>query len=337
MNQRCSLLLKSSAIALLVAIAAMTANPAPVLASYDKAPIPLSSAVQLVNMTYSYNPQTQTLTKQYQFKNISGQTLLTPRLVNLFLWSNTICSADWMTMGFNGTSIFSNTEQAAAAAGYDGTIDWSSQVYPYSLSSTELFPSLPLQSVQSNTSYPYWNIASPWNDQDTRTINVQFSNVLNCNWVQNVVWVIYSEGGTPPTTTAPPATTTTLPATTTTAVSTTTTIEEPTVIELSEFRALPGDRAVTLIWRTESEIDTAGFNIYRGQHNSTVMTKINAALIPAKGSAAAGAEYSFTDSDVSNGVIYVYKLEDVDTNGVVTQHKSVLATPRWIYSLFHQN
>jgi hypothetical protein len=332
MNQRCSFLLKGSAIAFLMAIAAMTANPALVQASYDKAPIPLTSAVQLVNMTYSYNPQTLILTKQYQFKNVSGQSLLTPRLVNLFLWSNNICAADWLTMGFNGTSIFTNLDQSATVSGNDGTIDWSSLVYPYTLASTELFPSLPLQSVQSGINYPYWNIASPWADGDTRTINIQFSSVLNCNWVQNVVWIIYNEGGSPPVTT-----TTALPTTTTTALSTTTTTAVPTVIELSEFRALPGDSAITLIWSTESEIDTAGFNIYRGQLNSSEMTKINSALIPAKGSSTNGAEYSYTDTDVKNGVIYIYKLEDVDTNGVVTQHKSVLATPRWIYSLFHQN
>jgi len=281
MNQRCSLLLKSSAIVLLMAVAAMTANPSSVLANYDKAPIPLSSAVQLVNMTYSYNPQAQTLTKQYQFKNISGQTLLTPRLVNLFLWSNNICTVDWLTMGLSGASIFSNIEQSATVSGNDGIIDWSSLVYPYSLVSSELFSSLPLQSVQNGISYPYWNIASPWNDQDTRTIDVQFSNVLNCSWIQNMVYVIYTEEGYPPVTT-----TTALPTTTTTAVSTTTTTAEPTVIELSEFRALPGDSVVTLAWRTESEIDTAGFNIYRGQVNSSEMTKINTALIPAKGNSA---------------------------------------------------
>jgi hypothetical protein len=327
MNQRCSFLLKSSAMALLMAIAAMTANPALVQANYDKAPIPLSSAVQLTNMTYSYNPVAGTLTKQYTFKNVSGQTLLNPRLVNLFLWSNIFnntCAVDWLTMGTLNGIAFSNIDQSAAVTGNDGTIDWSSLVYPYSLTSTEIFPSLPLQSVQSGVLYPYWNITSPWNDQDTRTVNVQFSNVSNCKWIQNMVWVIYSEGGTPPTTT-------------TTAIPTTTTTALPTVIELSDFRALPGDKVVTLIWNTESELDTAGFNIYRGQPGSTEITKINDALIPAKGSSTTGAEYSYTDTDVKNGVIYTYKLEDVDTNGVVTQHKSVLAMPRWIYSLFHQN
>jgi hypothetical protein len=337
MNQRCSSSLNSIAIALLIAIAAMTANPAHVQASYDKAaPIPLSNTVTLLDMAYSYNPQTQILTKTYQLQNNSGLTLSNPRLVNLFLWSNNLCSSPstaWSTMGYDGTSIYSNTDQTATVTNSDGAINWSTLVYPAAFDSTQLFPGItPVQSVQSGVNYPYWNIGSLWNPGDTVTINVQFSNVLNCSWIQNVVWIIYTEEGTPPTTT-----TTAVPTTTTTALSTTTTTEVPTVIELSEFRALPGDRSVTLIWRTESEIDTAGFNIYRGQFRSSEMTKINATLIPAQGSPTTGAEYIYTDNDVKNGVIYIYKLEDVDTNGVVTEHKPVLATPRWIYSLFHQN
>ena len=137
MKQRCSSSLNSIAIALLIAIAAMTANPAQVRANYDKAPIPLSSAVQLTNMTYSYDPLSNTLTKQYEFKNISGQTLLNPRLVNTFLWSNIFnntCAVDWLTMGYDGTSTFLNVDQSAAVSGNDGTIDWSCSclsLFPY--------------------------------------------------------------------------------------------------------------------------------------------------------------------------------------------------------------
>ena len=329
MKQRCSSSLNSIAIALLIAIAAMTANPALVQASYLAAPDPLSSAIQLQNMTYSYDPVSATLTKTYELKNISGNTLTNPRLVNLFLWSNNLCSqpsAAWSTMAYDGTNIFSNADQTATISNTDrdGIMDWSAQVYPSSFSSTKLFPGItPVQSVQSGVSYPYWNITTPWNDQDTRTITVKFSSVLNCSWIQNVVWVIYE--GTPPLTT-----------TTTITGSTTTTSAIPTVIELSNFSAIPGDGEVTLMWRTESEIDTAGFNIYRGVIGSSEMTKLNDTLIPAKGTATSGAEYTYVDNDVRNGVIYIYKLEDVDTAGTVTEHKPVRAAPRWIYGVFHK-
>jgi hypothetical protein len=199
--------------------------------------------------------------------------------------------------------------------------------------------------VQSGISYPYWNITSPWNDQDTRTIDVSFSDVSNCKWIQNMVWVIYEETGTPPTTTVPPTTTTTAPVTTTTTAI-------PTVVELSEFQAVPGDREVTLMWRTESEINTAGFNIYRGivgrdrgilargkfrlgGSYTPEMEQINDVPIAAIGSPISGAEYTFVDHDVKNGFTYIYQLEDVEKDGGTTSHGPVTATPRWIYSLFH--
>jgi hypothetical protein len=334
MKQRCSSSLNSIAIALLIAIAAMTANPAQsIAASTFLAPIPLSSAIQLNNMTYTYDPSTQTLTKTYELQNISGGILTNPRLVNLFLWSNNLCSAPaaaWATMAYDGIN-FSNADQTAKALNNTGTMDWSADVYPASFASTQLFPLItPVQSVQSGVSYPYWDASGLSSIGGTATITVKFSNVLNCSLIQNVVWVIY-EGS------APTSTTTTAVSSTTTTISTTTTTQIPTVIELSNFSAIPGDGEVTLMWRTESEIDTAGFNIYRGVIGSSEMTKLNDTLIPAKGTATSGAEYTYVDNDVKNGVIYIYKLEDVDTAGTVTEHKPVRATPRWIYSLFHQN
>ena len=334
MKQRCSSSLNSIAIALLIAIAAMTANPAHVLAaSTYLAPSILSTAIQLQNMTYSYDPVSTTLTKTYELKNISGNILTNPRLVNLFLWSNNLCSqpsAAWSTMAYDGI-IFSNADQTAKALNNTGTMDWSADVYPASFASTQLFPVItPVQSVQSGGSYPYWDASGLSSIGGTATITVKFSNVLNCSLIQNVVWVIYE--GSPPT-----STTTTAVSSTTTTISTTTTTQIPTVIELSNFSAIPGDGEVTLMWRTESEIDTAGFNIYRGVIGSSEMTKLNDTLIPAKGTATSGAEYTYVDDDVRNGVIYIYKLEDVDTAGTVTEHKPVRATPRWIYSLFHQN
>ncbi len=328
MNQRCSFLLKSSAIALIMALAAMTANPARVqAASTYIAPIPLSSAIQLNNMTYSYDPVAKTLTKTYELQNVSGGILTNPRLVNLFLWSNNLCSAPaaaWTTMAYDGANTFFNADQSAKAANNTGIMDWSADVYPATFSSTELFPAItPVQSVQSGVSYPYWDAAGLSSIGGTATITIQFSEVANCSLIQNVVWVIYE--GTPPLTT-----------TTTIAGSTTTTTATPTVIELSNLSAIPGDGQVTLVWRTESEIDTAGFNIYRGVFGSAEMTKLNDTLIPAKGTATSGAEYTYVDDDAKNAVIYIYKLEDVDTAGTKTEHKPVKAAPRWIYGVFHQ-
>jgi len=104
-----------------------------------------------------------------------------------------------------------------------------------------------------------------------------------------------------------------------------------TVIELSEFTAVPGALKVTVQWVTESEIDNAGFNLYRSTSENGEYTKINVTLIPAGGSATQGASYEFVDKDVKNREMYYYKLEDVDINGQSTFHGPVSATPKLMY------
>ena len=118
--------------------------------------------------------------------------------------------------------------------------------------------------------------------------------------------------------------------TTTFIPSTTTTTIPPTVISLAEFKATPGSGKVTLIWITASEIDTAGFNIYRSTEENGAYEKINSALIKATGSPGAGATYQFVDSAVKNRKTYWYKLEDIDTSGKATVHGPVSATPKLI-------
>jgi len=106
-----------------------------------------------------------------------------------------------------------------------------------------------------------------------------------------------------------------------------------TLITLSSFDAIPGSQKVSLTWATESEIDNAGFNIYRAEENGEFV-QINDEIIPAQGSATSGATYEFVDEDVQNRTTYSYKLEDVDANGVSTMHGPKSATPRLIYLLF---
>ena len=52
---------------------------------------------------------------------------------------------------------------------------------------------------------------------------------------------------------------------------------------------------MTVTWATASEIDNAGFNIYRSTEENGTYTKINSGLIPAKGSPSGSATYQFTD------------------------------------------
>jgi len=86
-------------------------------------------------------------------------------------------------------------------------------------------------------------------------------------------------------------------------------------------------------WATESEIDNAGFNLYRAEKQNGTYEKINRTLIPAKGSPVQGAKYTYTDTEVKNRKQYFYKLEDIDQNGTVTSHGPISAKPRLLFGL----
>jgi hypothetical protein len=110
----------------------------------------------------------------------------------------------------------------------------------------------------------------------------------------------------------------------------------PTLIELSSFTARASNGRVKLEWTTESEIENAGFNIYRAEVVNGDYIQINDELIAAKGSSAKGAKYVFTDNIAKNRKTYFYKLEDVDLLGVSTFHGPVSATPRFVLGIFNK-
>ncbi|HUT83895.1 MAG TPA: hypothetical protein VMX95_04525 [Thermodesulfobacteriota bacterium] len=101
-----------------------------------------------------------------------------------------------------------------------------------------------------------------------------------------------------------------------------------TVIELSSFTAVPDNRKVVIEWTTETEINNAGFNLYRSESVDGAYVKINPDLIPAKGAGTSGASYQYEDNNVKNRNTYCYKLEDLDTSGISTMHGPAVATPR---------
>ena len=107
----------------------------------------------------------------------------------------------------------------------------------------------------------------------------------------------------------------------------------PTAVTLSSFTAEPRSNAVMLRWTTETEIDTAGFNLYRADSAAGTFEKINSGLIAAKGSETGGAAYTVTDTEAKNRNTYYYKIEDVDTSGRKTLHGPVSAVPRLIWGL----
>ena len=90
-----------------------------------------------------------------------------------------------------------------------------------------------------------------------------------------------------------------------------------------------------LEWVTESEIDNAGFNIYRSETEVGGYVKINSEQIAAKGSETKGAKYVFIDNIAKNRKTYFYKLEDIALDGTSTMHVPVpkSVTPRLILGI----
>lgn len=87
---------------------------------------------------------------------------------------------------------------------------------------------------------------------------------------------------------------------------------------------LADEPSIKIVWQTETEFDSAGFNIMRGRSETGPYEKINDRLIPASEDAVAGGDYSFADSEVTPGEQYYYQLEDIDLSGNVTSHAPIV-------------
>ncbi len=100
-----------------------------------------------------------------------------------------------------------------------------------------------------------------------------------------------------------------------------------TIVDLVNFDAVGRSGEVAVKWTTDSEIENAGFNIYRSENLNGPYSKINNTLIPGLGNSVMGEDYEYVDTNVIDGVTYYYKLEDVEYNGGATPHGPVESHP----------
>ncbi len=84
--------------------------------------------------------------------------------------------------------------------------------------------------------------------------------------------------------------------------------------------------AVTVQWSTASELNTAGFNILRGDSPKGPFARVNAEIIPASNDSLVGGSYIFTDTNVTAGHTYYYQLEEVEFGGNTTPQGTVEVT-----------
>ena len=81
--------------------------------------------------------------------------------------------------------------------------------------------------------------------------------------------------------------------------------------------ALSGCAApVRVEWSTETEMNTAGFNLYRGESvDGPFDVKVNEQLIPPAADPLTGGKYQYVDKTAKAGITYYYRLEEVERNG----------------------
>ncbi len=103
-------------------------------------------------------------------------------------------------------------------------------------------------------------------------------------------------------------------------------IDSPLPITLSSFTVEVQQNANLITWKTESEINNLGFNVYRAVNYSDrnvselEFIKINPSIIPGAGSSSISHYYQFRDEDIIENCYYWYQLEDVDNNGNTIRH-----------------
>jgi hypothetical protein len=195
---------------------------------------------------------------------------------------------------------------------------WQHVVVTYDETSTSNWPTIYIDTVSQSLDYDDWPVGSPMDDStvncrignfaggSTRTFEGVIDEVRMSDSIRSGDWVKteYNNQWEPQNFYQ---------------------VSLETLVELSYFRATSFDSAVLLEWATETELDNAGFNLWRSEEKDGEYVRINPYFIPAEGESGFGAEYSFTDYDIQNGVIYYYKLEDINVYGKNEFHGPVPA------------
>ena len=86
-------------------------------------------------------------------------------------------------------------------------------------------------------------------------------------------------------------------------------------VQLSSFRPTLEDGKVVIRWTTQSELDNAGFNIYRSETRDGEFKQVNAKLIEGAGTTGERTVYKWVDTSAKPGVVYYYQIEDVSFAG----------------------
>jgi hypothetical protein len=114
--------------------------------------------------------------------------------------------------------------------------------------------------------------------------------------------------------------------------------DSPLPVTLISFRALSFKDYISIVWVTQSEINNAGFDIYRSnakEQDFVLLTSyLNNPDLEGQGNSNAKHEYKFIDRDIESSKSYWYKLVDIDISGNRTFHGPVSALVNLAPSIF---
>ncbi len=99
--------------------------------------------------------------------------------------------------------------------------------------------------------------------------------------------------------------------------------KDPLPVTLSHFRAELSNAGVSLKWITESEVDNAGFYIYRSETKDGDFKVVNPSMIQGAGTTSERNAYTWTDTTAKPNVAYYYRIEDISHAGVREQLATV--------------
>ncbi|HEY9166212.1 MAG TPA: FG-GAP-like repeat-containing protein [Candidatus Kryptonia bacterium] len=90
-------------------------------------------------------------------------------------------------------------------------------------------------------------------------------------------------------------------------------------VQATDFKALPDIGSVTLSWRTQSELNNAGFNVLRKDPGSSefklISTYASNDSLRGIGTSPTGRSYDFTDNRINSGSKYSYEFQCVSSSG----------------------
>jgi hypothetical protein len=87
-------------------------------------------------------------------------------------------------------------------------------------------------------------------------------------------------------------------------------------VQMTEITAaVSAGSGIILAWTTESEVNNAGFYVWRSESENGFYQKISTVLISGQRNSSSKTDYRFSDPDAKAGKTYWYKIEAVSTDG----------------------